>query len=162
MGIGVNTGPVVYGNTGSLERFDFTVLGDDVNLASRLEGANKEYGSNIIVGPETFRQVQGRGLVFRSLDVIEVQGKTEPVAIYELLGENQDPSVPSLRTLSSWDAAIALYRSRDFVRAEQAFNRVLEVDPSDGPARMYMARCTELQVNPPDVDWDGVFVMTHK
>jgi adenylate cyclase len=86
MGVGINTGPMVYGNTGSLERFDFTVLGDSVNLASRLEGVNKEYGSNIIISETTYRDVADRDFVVRFLDVIEVKGKTEPVGIYELIG----------------------------------------------------------------------------
>src|SRR5438105_4020448 len=87
MGVGINTGPMVYGNTGSQERFDFTVLGDAVNLASRLEGANKEYGSNVIMSASTLRELDAHHhLVVRFLDMITVVGKSEPVGIYELLG----------------------------------------------------------------------------
>lgn len=162
MGIGVNTGPMVYGNTGSNERFDFTVLGDAVNLASRLEGANKEYGSNIIISESTLEHVQGRQLVVRFVDLLEVKGKTQPVSVYELIGvEGQVASyVPEL--LARWHTAIDLYRAREFGLAEGAFRRVVEVAPLDGPASVYLERCSRLRENPPAPDWDGVFVMTHK
>jgi adenylate cyclase len=162
MGVGVNTGPMVYGNTGSKERFDFTVLGDAVNLSSRLEGANKEYGSNVIISESTFQEIKDRHFVTRFLDVIEVKGKTEPVPIYELIGlEGQVESwVPEL--VSGWDIAMGLYRARDFSLAESAFQRVLDISPTDGPANVYVQRCMELRTNPPAPDWDGVFVMTHK
>ncbi|HZT05585.1 MAG TPA: adenylate/guanylate cyclase domain-containing protein [Chloroflexota bacterium] len=162
MGVGINTGPMVYGNTGSLERFDFTVLGDAVNLASRLEGANKEYGSNVIVSGSTRDQVADRGFVMRFLDLIEVKGKMEPVEIFELLGiaDQLDASVHLV--LGAWDRAMALYRTREFSLAEGAFRDILAQHPDDGPAQVYVDRCVQLRENPPHADWDGVFVMTHK
>jgi adenylate cyclase len=162
MGVGLNTGPMVYGNTGSYERFDFTVLGDAVNLASRLEGVNKEYGSNVIISETTLAEAKDHDLVVRFLDKIEVKGKTEPVGIYELIGVAGScaPHIPDL--LAAWDTAMALYQARTFDLAEKAFERVLEIVPSDGPATVYAERCRELHERPPAPDWDGVFVMTHK
>lgn len=162
MGVGINTGPMVYGNTGSAERFDFTVLGDAVNLASRLEGANKEYGSNVIVSETTRDAVRDTGLVFRFLDVIAVKGKRQPVEIYELLGTADSIGPETRELLPVWESAMALYRSREFGLAEQRFRAVLEASPHDGPAAVYVARCAELRLHPPSEDWDGVFVMTHK
>ncbi|MBM2811449.1 MAG: adenylate cyclase [Chloroflexi bacterium] len=162
MGVGINTGPMVYGNTGSNERFDFTVLGDSVNLASRLEGVNKEYGSNIIITEMTYANVKDRDLVVRFLDVIEVMGKTEPVGIYELLGTQSSVGTRTPDLLDAWDAAIRLYRAQDFTMAADAFSRVLDIDPFDGPSHVYIHRCIDLGATPPPTDWDGVFVMTHK
>ncbi len=162
MGVGVNTGPMVYGNTGSNERFDFTVLGDAVNLASRLEGANKEYGSNIIISGSTREQVLDRDLLFRFLDFIEVKGKTEPVEIYELIGTTSSVPADVPELISAWETAIALYRTQEFSLAEDAFRRIAEIRPDDGPTAVYTTRCADLRANPPGADWDGVFVMTHK
>lgn len=162
MGVGINTGPMVYGNTGSHERFDFTVLGDSVNLASRLEGANKEYRSNVIISEATYEQVKDRGFITRFLDVIAVKGKTEPVRIYELMGAGGDGVVAPAELLAGWASAMAMYRAREFSLAIEAFDRLLDMDPTDGPASIYADRCRDLQEDPPAPDWDGVYVMTHK
>ncbi len=162
MGVGINTGPMVYGNTGSTERFDFTVLGDAVNLASRLEGANKEYSSNVIISDATLEAAGQHDFVVRFLDLIEVKGKSQPAEIYELLGTTSSVDPVVRDSLRAWESAMALYRARDFALAEQAFRRILTVNPDDGPASVYVERCAALRENPPAPNWDGVFVMTHK
>jgi adenylate cyclase len=162
MGVGINTGPMVYGNTGSTERFDFTVLGDAVNLASRLEGANKEYGSNVIVSDATLDAAGEQRFVVRFLDMIEVKGKAQPAEIYELLGTVEVVEESVAKGVTEWESAMQLYRAREFFLAEQAFRRVLRANPRDGPAAVYLERCMALRENPPAEDWDGVFVMTHK
>lgn len=162
MGVGINTGPMVYGNTGSHERFDFTVLGDSVNLASRLEGANKEYGSNVIISKSTLDSLQDHNFVLRELDLIAVKGKTEPAQIFELLGtpDTVAPYVPDV--IAQWNRAMELYQQRNFSMAAAAFQDVLEINPDDGPAKVYVERCEDLVETPPVADWDGVYVMTHK
>jgi adenylate cyclase len=162
MGVGINTGPMVYGNTGSAERFDFTVLGDAVNLASRLEGANKEYGSNVIVSDASLDAAGDKRFVVRFLDVIEVKGKMQPAEIYELLGTVESVDSATVEMVNAWESAIGLYRAREFFYAEQAFQRILSANPGDGPAAVYVERCSALRESPPAEDWDGVFVMTHK
>ncbi|MSQ23390.1 MAG: CHASE2 domain-containing protein [Chloroflexi bacterium] len=162
MGVGVNTGPMVYGNTGSHDRFDFTVLGDAVNLASRLEGANKEYGSNVIISQSTLDQMEKDQLVTRFMDFIAVKGKTEPISIYELIStpEGVAPYIPQVLTV--WNKAMDLYKNRSFEEAARAFEEVLEINPNDRTAQVYLERCRDLADAPPPADWDGVFVMTHK
>ena len=162
MGVGINTGPMVYGNTGSNERFDFTVMGDAVNLASRLEGTNKEYGSNIIISGMTREQAADEDSSFASSTVIEVKGKTEPVDIYELLGTTSTIDIDATDLVSAWETAMELYRVQEFSLAQAAFHQISERWPSDGPAHMYAERCANLRMNPPGAGWDGVFVMTHK
>lgn len=162
MGVGINTGPMVYGNTGSHERFDFTVLGDSVNLASRLEGANKEYASNVIISESTLADLDDHQFVTRYLDLIAVKGKTEPVGIYELLGISGQVEPQVADQIAAWDKGMELYKQQLFEEAAAAFEDVLEINPNDGPAQVYIERCREMAGSPPGAGWDGVFVMTHK
>jgi len=167
IGIGLNSGPASVGNMGSALQHGYTALGDTVNLASRLEGLNKEYGTHILVNESTYAAVKDAGLLFRELDIIRVKGKLQPVTIYELVGKlselEQDLTLGELRQrLQDFAAARELYRRRDWEQAQNAFQEILNRAPDDGPSRMYWKRCQEYLFDEPPVGWDGVFTMTHK
>jgi adenylate cyclase len=161
MRIGVNTGAAVAGNMGTDEIFNYTILGDCVNLASRLEGVNKQYATRTIVGEDTWTRVQHE-FETRELDWIRVKGKARPVAIYELLGVANALSdqMRAVRTL--YAEGLALYRQRQWTEAAARFRGALDVNPSDGPSRILLERCTQAAATPPPEPWDGVYVMTTK
>ncbi len=167
IGIGLNTGVASIGNMGSKLRYGYTALGDAVNLSSRLEGLNKDYGTHILVSETTYRGAQNAGFAFRELDVIRVKGKLEPVTLYELIGRAGESSVygspQELRArLEAFESARALYRERRWEEGQRAFQAILERWPDDGPARLYWKRCQEYLFDEPSSNWDGVFTMTHK
>ena len=167
IGIGLNSGPASVGNMGSALRYGYTALGDTVNLSSRLEGLNKEYGTHILVNESTYAAVKNDGFLFRELDIIRVKGKLQPVTIYELVGKlselGRDPKFKELeQRLQDFAAARQLYRKREWEQAQHAFQEILDRTPDDGPSRMYWKRCQEYLFDEPPVGWDGVFTMTHK
>jgi adenylate cyclase len=161
MRIGVNTGTAIAGNMGTDEIFNYTIIGDCVNLASRLEAANKQYGTLTIVGEDTWARVS-QEFEGRELDWIRVKGKAQPVAIYELLSEAG--ALPDERRagLARFAEGLAHYRARQWRDAGRAFQAALAIDGGDGPSRVFLERCVRYTDAPPPEAWDGVHVMTTK
>ncbi|MBF0184106.1 MAG: adenylate/guanylate cyclase domain-containing protein [Magnetococcales bacterium] len=159
--MGINSGPMVVGNMGSKQRMDYTIMGDAVNLAARLEGANKFYSSGTMISDSTYQQAKDF-IEARELDIVRVVGKNEPVTIYQLLDRKGELDPKMAEILARYNHAREAYKAKDFATALQRFEKVLEVDANDGPALTYVARCKEYLENPPPADWDGVFQFTSK
>jgi class 3 adenylate cyclase len=159
--VGLATGPLVVGSMGSEQARSYTVMGDTVNTASRLKGANKEYGTQILLTEET-QQLAGPTMETREIDLIGVVGKDESVRIYELLGskEQLDSATTELREV--FHQGLAAYREQDWDRAMGHFEHCLRIRTEDGPALVYLERLRILRDNPPDDAWDGVWRLTRK
>ena len=155
MRIGVNSGMPVVGNIGGKKRFDYTALGDAVNLAARLEPGCKIYGVRIMIG-QTTREYAGDSIQVRELDMLAVYGKKEPIRVYELLGWKDEDLGARAEVLTYYNRGLTTFRDRDFELAMQYFKAALEVDPADGPSALYVERCEEYMLNPPPADWDYV------
>ncbi len=159
--IGINSGEMVVGNMGTERQMDYTIMGHAVNLAARLEGVNKQYGSAILVSEET-RRLAGDRFLFRPLDRVRVVGVNEPVQLYELLDERDAASSELIERLDAFEQALEQFRAHQFSRAGQLFSQIVEDAPNDIPAKRYAERCEKYVQNPPPADWDGVYKLSEK
>lgn len=159
--IGINTGTMIVGNMGGTKKFDYTVMGDNVNLAARLESVNKIYGTNIIINETTYDKIKDNFFT-RELDYILVKGKTIPVRIYELVDINENINDENKRIKEYFERGLELYRNRKFAQAIEEFEKVLLIAPDDKPSLVFIDRCfTYLNVPPPD-DWSGIYELKIK
>lgn len=155
--IGINTGEMIVGNMGSSAKFNYTVIGDSVNLGSRLESANKIYNTGILISEQTLRQA-GDGFRYREVDLLVVKGRTAPVRIYELRGLRSDePALAEMQFLESFAEALELYRNRKWREARELFQTIQQLHPGDAVTAIYLARSQQCEASPPGPDWDGVF-----
>ncbi len=170
IGLGINTGEAVVGNMGADVRFDYTAIGDSVNLAARLEGQTKNYGVGIIISKSTLDEIEpeiinnpdNSGSFFvRELDFIQVKGKTEPILIYQLIHENSDRE-RAMKLINKFNDGLEYYRMREFQLAKDKFEEILEEYPGDNPSKLYVERCEEYFAAPPPEDWDLVYTATSK
>ncbi len=165
--IGINTGEMVVGNMGTERMMDYTMMGHNVNLAARLEGVNKQYGSWILASENTIEHTRQHNslntqFVFRRLDRVRVVGVSEPVRLYEVYGEKDSLTNSDMDMLELFDHGIELFERADFNAAQERFTAAAKLQPEDGPTKTYKNRCSKFQETPPPANWDGVFSLTQK
>jgi len=162
MGIGLNTGTIVTGNIGSPKRMDYTMIGDGVNLASRLESACKQYFTRIIISEFTMKKLR-ENYIIREIDKVVVKGKTEPVAIYEVMDYYTEETFPNLtQVVDLFKEGMFMYRKAKWDNAIESFKEAADKNPNDKLTRLYIERCEHLKESPPEGEWDGVWVMKTK
>lgn len=158
--IGINTGPAIIGNMGSEQRMDYTMMGDTVNTAARFEGANKPYGTFVMISEVTYEQIRDK-FVVRKLDLLKVVGKTKPIAVYELVGRIGEVNEEKMQILNRYHEALEEYYKKDWNKAHGMFQELVK-RYNDPPSQTYMERCSGFKVTPPPPDWNGVFSLTSK
>ena len=159
--IGINTGEMVVGNMGTVGKMDYTIMGNSVNLAARLEGMNKQYGTWILISEPTYKEL-GEGYAVRKLDRVRVVGVDTPVRLYELIDKEMFAPKDKLEILDIFNEAINVFEERHWTKAKKQLQQILKIDPDDGPAITFITRCDKFTKNPPAEKWDGVFNLTEK
>jgi len=154
--IGLSSGEMIVGNMGSSRRFDYTVMGDAVNLGQRLEVSNKLYGTCILISERT-RELAGEFIDVRELDILRVKGKEKPVKVYELLARKGETPEDLKKILPLFKKGLEEYRTKQWDKAIDIFSQILEMKPDDGPSLAYLERCRAFKQNPPPDAWDGLF-----
>jgi adenylate cyclase len=159
--IGINTGDMRVGNMGTNQKMNYTIMSNAVNIASRLEGVNKQYGTWILASENTIEECKSR-ILTRRLDRIQVVGISEPIRIYEVLDLVSDARPQLQELIALFNRGTTLFEARDWRQAGEAFSCILKQMPNDGPSLLYLKRCRRFLDAPPDENQSGVFTITEK
>jgi len=158
--IGINTGEMVAGNMGTANKMDYTIMGNAVNLAARLESVNKQYGTYMLVSDETVRAA-GDSILYRRLDRVRVVGISEPVRLHELINTMDAATQKEMKLVEVFHQALDYYEKREWKKAAEGFKESLALETGK-PSAIYLERCKQSFLHPPEDDWDGVYSLTEK